>query len=273
MTRHHIIAAAIAIAVGSAAIADARPGGRDAQRGPRGEIGAFAQELNLTENQRAALQSMREDMRERMDDIRTQVQAGDLGREEARSQAQAIREEMRPERQSIFTAEQLQLIEAHRAEVHEAREARPGAGGGPLGQLDLTDAQKEQLQSMREGHHNAAQALRESGEATREDFEQLRDQHREQVGSVLTDEQRQQLEELRAQRELDGEGKCGRGFRGRGRGSHGRRLQGFLPPPGDPPPGGEVADAGPVVTESAATAAPTAVTGVSWGSVKAEAAR
>ena len=257
MTRHHIMAAALAIVVGSAAMAEARPGGRG-QRGPGDGRRAMAAELNLTEDQRATLQGLHEEVKARMDEIRAQVQAGDLSREEARGQAQGIREEFRSDRQSVFTTEQLALIETHRAEARVTRESRE-RGAGPLGQLlELTEAQKEQLQTMREEHRNAAQALRESGEATREDLEQLRSQHREQVEAVLTGEQRQQLEELRAQRAQDGEGKRERGRRGRG--PHGFHPPGELPPDGD---------GGPVVTESAVTAAPTAVTGESWGSLKA----
>ncbi len=88
-------------------------------------------------------------------------------------------------------------------------------------QLDLTEAQKTQLQTMRDNHRAAARAWHDANpNATRAERRAFRDAHREgmkaQLRTVLTDEQMQELESLR-----DEHRDCGsRGMHGHG-GRHG----------------------------------------------------
>ncbi len=75
--------------------------------------------------------------------------------------------------------------------------------GGPGQALNLTEDQQAQLQALRQQGHAEAEALHESGGADREAFKALRESHRVQFQAILTDEQRDQLETLRAEREAN----------------------------------------------------------------------
>jgi len=223
MTRYCTVVATIAIVVASTVIVDAEP-----------EETRARVELNLTEDQRASLKTLDGDMKTQLKDIASQVQAGDLSREEARGLRQGVKDEFRTSRQSVFTAEQLQLMEAHRAggEGHGAWGPGRGRGRGkgrgegrPEGaafgeELGLNASQTEQLETMRGLHRTAMDALRESETATREDFQQLRETQRQEVGGILTEEQRLKLDEKRSERTKKREG------RGQGRHGGGRRRGG-----------------------------------------------
>ena len=225
MIRHHITVAALILTFGIVSITEAQGGRRGGTRGQGAQKRLTDAELNLSEDQRARLQALDSDMKTRLDDIRGQAEAGDVGREEARNLAQEVRDEYRTQRQSVFTPEQLQLIEQNRANAGDARGR--GGGGEGFGQLDLSDTQTEQLERLREEHRSAMDALRESGDATREDFRQLRTQQREEAEGLLTEDQRQQLQQSREQRRQEGQDRAGRSGRGGGgrsrRGGGGRR--------------------------------------------------
>lgn len=99
-------------------------------------------------------------------------------------------------------------------------------GGAPEGHenraeaLGLTENQTAQMQSLRESYRSEAEALKGSGEGTRQAFQALRESHREQAHAILTDEQRTQLQALRAEREAN---RPEDGHRGRSRGRQGQR--------------------------------------------------
>ena len=228
MIRHHITVAALILTFGIVSITEAQGGRRGGTRGQGAQKRLTDAELNLSEDQRARLQALDSDMKTRLDDIRGQAEAGDVGGEEARNLAQEVRDEYRTQRQSVFTPEQLQLIEQNRANAGDARgRGGRGPGGEGFGQLDLSDTQTEQLERLREEHRSAMDALRESGDATREDFRQLRTQQREEAEGLLTEDQRQQLQQSREQRRQEGQDRAGRSGRGGGgrsrRGGGGRR--------------------------------------------------
>lgn len=109
--------------------------------------------------------------------------------------------------------------------------ARPDRRGGGmenvLGSLNLTDAQRSQIAAIMEKHRAAIQPLRDQMRPAegREGMSSVREQMRaaqqklaEDVGAVLTPEQRQQFESMQAQRR---EQMRNRGDReGRGKGMH-----------------------------------------------------
>ena len=211
MTLNHVAATALILTFGNVAITTAQGGWRPADA-----------DLDLTDDQRAQLQTLDSDMKARLDDIHAQAKAGDIGRDEARTQ-----------RQSVFTPEQRQLIEDASADTEDWRCRAPGPGGQRPGgevfdQLGLSEDQRSQLESMRAEHRRAMDTLRESGDATREDVQQLRTEQREEAEGILDEEQRQQLQQNREQRRQDGQGRArrrdggggrsGRGGRGGGRG-------------------------------------------------------
>ena len=84
--------------------------------------------------------------------------------------------------------------------------------------LELGDGQQAQLQALRRRHRQQMEELKASGDVSREQVRALREQYREAFQAVLTEEQGAQLEELRAERESQGElrGRFGRrGWKGR----------------------------------------------------------
>jgi Spy/CpxP family protein refolding chaperone len=117
----------------------------------------------------------------------------------------------------------LMAADVAHADGRHTRRGGPGDGGrGPggsplerLGQvIDLTENQQTQLQTLHERFRAEAEALRESGSADREQFEVLRESHREQVQALFTEEQRATLERLHAEREANRPAR-GDGLRGR----------------------------------------------------------
>jgi len=260
---HCGLAAVVAISAWCVDAAEARPGHRSGE--------SIRAQLNLSDEQKAQLQSFRQDVRAELDGIRAQVKDGSLSREEARGSRHDLLEARRQERQAIFTADQLEQLQQLRAERAESDRPHRGrrAGDEPqrppslLGQLELSPDQQESLEALRLGHRAAMGELRESGERNRDSFRALREQHRSGVGEILTAAQLEQLQELRAARraQFEEEGGRGHGRRGwrRGRGHH-------------PPPTEAAGDAPSTVTEAAATGSPaTAVDSESWGAVKKKA--
>ncbi len=101
-----------------------------------------------------------------------------------------------------------------------------GSGGvARLMRLELGGGdQQAQLQALRRRHRQQMEKLKASGDVAREQVRALREQYREAFQAVLTEEQRAQLEELRAERESQGElrGRFGRrGWKGRSSASGG----------------------------------------------------
>ncbi len=124
----------------------------------------------------------------------------------------------------------LAVMVADVAEAGGRRGGGPGGAGehrGPAEALGLTDDQQTQAQALHETFRAEAEALRESGDADREAFAALRESHRTRFEAILTDEQKTQLETLRAEREANRPEDGGRGH-GR-RGPHGGGDRGDRP--------------------------------------------
>ena len=72
-------------------------------------------------------------------------------------------------------------------------------GPGLVSAIQLTDTQQAQIQALREEHRAQMQTMRQGGELDRESMQAIREEHRDAVHSLLTDEQKATLEEMRAQ--------------------------------------------------------------------------
>lgn len=87
-----------------------------------------------------------------------------------------------------------------------------GHGREMMKDLNLTDAQKTQLKSIREAEKKDAEALKAQGNATPEQRKAVHEKYRSQLDAVLTPEQREQMKnEMKAHR-MDSTGRGGRGF-------------------------------------------------------------
>ena len=215
-----------------------REGGRFGE-GP----GQMLEQLNLTEAQQTQLQSIRDDAKAQMLNVLNETQRAELEAaladgeplpsavrdldltEEQRQQLRAIHESSHETARNVFTEEQREQM---RAMMPEGRGfgGRGGRGGMMLEQLNLTDQQQAQIDSIRddaktqslnvltdaqrtelgtalesdEPLHHAMRDLELSDEQ-REQLRTIHEASHEAVQNVLTDEQRQQLEAARSEHE------------------------------------------------------------------------
>ncbi len=166
-------------------------------------------ELDLTEEQAAALQALRQDMREQMRALR---ETGVRPSREGAAEMQAVR---RARLENILTEEQLAQLEQRRQEARdqalrvrteriEQKRQQHHFPGRPersslAAYLDLTEEQREQLQALRQEMRETMQQQRASGQRpTREQMEAIQAARRERLQSILTPEQLSMLEARRA---------------------------------------------------------------------------
>ena len=142
--------------------------------------------LDLTDEQKEQLQALREEHRE--------------ARREHRETMAAMGKKQREAVMGILTEEQQETLEGMRGRFFDRRggmgrdrfDMRRGGKGrydagrggkGPFSRLDLTDEQKERLKELRTEH--------------RTELRETRNNHRRALESVLTGEQRQELEAMK----------------------------------------------------------------------------
>lgn len=136
--------------------------------------------LDLTEEQQAQIQAVLESHRGALLALREEFRDSDLSRDEMRSRAEAVHEAIRAEIEPLLTQEQQDRLqereaglEVRREAATEKREAARQRGeaehAAMVDALELTDAQIEQMESLR----------------------QDRGAHREAFGEILTDEQQE----------------------------------------------------------------------------------
>jgi len=185
----------------------------------QGRTPLFA-ELELTDEQKESLQALRESHREEMQARR------ETGERPTEEEIAAFRQAHQEALAGILDEGQLAKLEELRAQRQAQMGEREGHkrigkrrgdrhGGdrtGPFQALELTDDQKEQIktamQQLREEIGPDVEAIRakvRSGELTREEaraaMQEIRSQHQDILADFLTDEQKAQLEELKAQRQ------------------------------------------------------------------------
>ena len=193
----------------------------------------MAEELNITPEQQAEVDAIKEDTRSQVGTVLTQEQLatleGKTGRDRAqamrsldlsedqRTQLQEIRDQSRAAADAVFTDEQRTQLQAVRAERVEGRKNRREEVAVDL---NLTPEQQAELEAIKESARTQAEAVltadqqvalegktgRERIQAMRsldlsEDqqtqLQEIRDQSRAAADAVFTDEQRAQLQEMR----------------------------------------------------------------------------
>ena len=200
MKKKWIIAAGAALALGAlGTVAVAGHGGK--MRGHWQPGPWMLERLDLTGEQKEQLQELRKKHRE--------------ARREQREAMAAMVDEQREAVMNILTGEQQEALKEMRGRFFDGRGGmgrdrygmwrggkgrdHPGRGGmGAFSRLDLTGEQKEQLEELRTGH--------------REEMRETRRKHRTALENVLTEEQREKLEEMKDDAFYGG----GRRWRGRG---------------------------------------------------------
>lgn len=179
--------------------------------------GPVFQQLNLNEEQKAQFDALRAEFQKQQQEIRAQIKAGALPREEGRAQLQAGAEAHRAALEQLLTEEQRQQL----AEWKQNHPGGPGKGkggpgmmgkgmgkgkgmrraGGPgLGRmaeaLGLSEEQKTQWQELAVQHRAQMEELRQSGQKPDpEAMRQLFAEHMKGLEAILTPEQLQKWED------------------------------------------------------------------------------
>lgn len=185
-----------------------RPGKHKSEMRKAGKKKAIA-ELNLTEAQQTQLKTLGENKRKELETLRS----ANLSREEAVQRRKAINDKYSAQMQSLLTAEQKDKMQAMKskhgkhARAHQhnrASYARGFAAGQMASELNLTDAQKTKIQSLRKDFQAQAQALRSNNNLTPEqkkaEMKKLAEAQKQKTREVFTAEQLQKMEEARAKR-------------------------------------------------------------------------
>ena len=162
MKKNWIISAGVALALGALATVAV------AERGDKQPALRMLNRLDLTADQQEQLQALREAMRAQ------------------RETMAAVNEEYREALMNILTAEQREALKEMRGRRgwaakgrHDMRRGGPGA----FSRLDLTQEQREQLKALRQEQRAERRATRQK--------------HRTALESVLTDQQRERLEQMK----------------------------------------------------------------------------
>ncbi|NEZ67341.1 hypothetical protein D0962_32070 [Leptolyngbyaceae cyanobacterium CCMR0082] len=192
----------------------------------------MAEGLNLTSEQQAELNAIKDNARTQIEAILTEDQVAELdgqtGRdrrqamrsinlsEEQRTQLQAIREASRASADEVFTDEQQAQLQAMRANRIEGRKNRREEFAE---ELNLTAEQRAELDAIKEDARTRVEAIlteeqlaalegktgRERGQAMRSfdlsedqraELQVIREESRVAADAVLTDEQKAQLQEI-----------------------------------------------------------------------------
>jgi len=170
----------------------------------------MAKELNLTADQQAKLKTIHENERNEMESLKTQSLTAD----QLKTQRKDLHKKYQDQMQSVLTPTQRQQMEKLKAERkqnngkqgHWQKNGKEfGKKGGDFQKdLNLTQAQKDQLSKMRADVKSQMQSIRNDQSLTQDQKKQkmhslMKDQH-EKFKSVLTKEQLDKMEAARKDR-------------------------------------------------------------------------
>lgn len=180
---------------------------RAGMRGPG--MGRMLDRLNLTDDQKSQLKSLRDQQHQQMQALR---QDQSLTAEQRQAKARELHQQFQSQMKSILTPEQ-------QAQMQQMRSRR----GGPMAGLNLTDDQRAKLQPIMEQQRQQIDAVRKDTSLTQQQKqEKVRGIHQNtmsQMQGLLTPEQQQQWQQRQQNRP---------GHRGRGPGAGpGLGPQGF----------------------------------------------
>lgn len=197
----------------------ARQGG--GQRQGLQNLQAIVEKLNLTDDQKAQLKPIMEDMRKSMQDLRNTAQGPE--------RAQKMREIMTQTREKlskVLTDEQQtklrELMQQQRAGGPTTQPANPIDRLASIVQgLDLSDDQKAKVKEIVDGYRAEFEGIRKDNAGDRQAMMQqarpLFQEMREKLTAILTPEQTQKFQEQMQNLRLaggDGQGGAGAGARG-----------------------------------------------------------
>jgi len=154
-------------------------------------------QLNLSAEQKEKIKSLREGTRKQMEELKKD---DNITVKDWRAKREAIRKDQREKIQSLLTSDQKAQLEKSRIERRAKAEEQSNARVEKMKQdLNLSEEQSAKLQKSRDELRQKMQALREdqslSDEAKKEQMKDLMKQRKENLRSILTDEQWKKLQE------------------------------------------------------------------------------
>ncbi|OSZ73541.1 hypothetical protein CAP36_16100 [Chitinophagaceae bacterium IBVUCB2] len=178
-----------------------RPQHHQKHPGKKGHHDAMKQ-LNLTEDQKAKFKSQNEEMRKQMAELKKN---DGITVKESREKMASIRKEHKEKTQAILTTEQKTQLEKSRTEGKAKFEAMSKERNAKMkSNLGLTDEQSAKMDKNRAEMATKMKALREdkalSDEQRKEKVKELMKQQKENMKSILTEEQLKKMKEGRGQR-------------------------------------------------------------------------
>lgn len=195
-----MITSALAILLLTGAVqAQAQSAEKAGDRKHQGHRKDMAQQLNLTEDQKARFKTIREEERKELEEVKNN---GSLTQDQAKARRREIHEKYREQMKAILTDEQ-------KAEMEKGRKKGKGKD---LGQwknkkqdlpkdLNLTADQQSRMTAISAEFKTKMEAIRNnnslSNSQKKEQFQALATEHRNQVKSILTPEQQQKMQSLR----------------------------------------------------------------------------
>jgi Spy/CpxP family protein refolding chaperone len=188
----------------------------DKHEGHKKEHNKSFSDLNLSADQKARLQSIREDFRKQSADLKNNTT---LTTEQKQARRKELHEQFRSQSEAVFTPAQKDQMAKKKAEWKEkhkdgkrwekdgqakAGKNRMQRGQGFQKELGLTTDQQQKMEQMRTDFRNKFSSLRNdnslTGEQKKAKMQEMRKNQREQMKSILTPEQVQKMESLRQQR-------------------------------------------------------------------------
>ncbi|HYO23110.1 MAG TPA: hypothetical protein VER36_11955 [Flavisolibacter sp.] len=198
----------ITLAIGSAQAQDASA---KEHKGPRKEHKKGFEELNLSDDQKARLQTVREDFKKQSAELKNNAQ---LSAEEKQARRKELHQQFRAQSETILTPaqkEQLSKMKAERKTTYKAGKGewkkgdamRKGEGRNLKQELALSTEQQQKIASLRGAFQPKMEALRNDNALTQDQkktkMRELMKQQQEEMKAVLSPEQIQKLESMRAQ--------------------------------------------------------------------------
>lgn len=160
------------------------------------------QKLNLTEEQKAKFKSQNESFRKQMEELKKN---DNITVKDWKAKAESLRKEHKSNTQNILTTEQKAQVEKMKVEGKAKHEAIGKERGDKMKTaLGLTDEQSAKMQYNRKEMGEKMKALREStslsDEQKKEQMKELMKKQKDNMKSILTEEQLKKMKETKHKR-------------------------------------------------------------------------
>ncbi|MEO5682272.1 MAG: hypothetical protein ABIQ88_06500 [Chitinophagaceae bacterium] len=171
------------------------------------ERGMLAKKLNFSDQQKEQFKNINTDYHKKLMDLKKH---DEITVKEYKSKMDDLRKEHRTQMQALLTPAQKDQVAAMKQRGMEMAKVNAGARAEKMKiKLGLTDAQASQLKTIRTDMAAKMKSIHTdnalSQEQKRAQFKTLALQQKEQLKTILTADQLQQLEEMKKQRHRRGE--------------------------------------------------------------------